>query len=83
MDPKIEFYMAAFFQKGNGFDFEVFKGTSRYQYGHGLGDAFCGIVRHIPKVTKFLKPMAIKAIPTLLKAGSEAIKDGAPVKGVI
>ena len=32
---------------------------------------------------RFLKPVAIKGAQTLLKAGSEAIKDGATVKDVI
>ena len=83
MDPRIEFYKAAFSQKGNGFDFPVFRGTSRYQYGHGLGDVLRGIVRYIPRVTQFFKPVAMKGIQTLLKAGSEAIKEGATVKDVI
>lgn len=83
MDPRIEFYKAAFSQKGNGFDFPVFRGTSRYQYGQGLGDVLRGIVRYIPRVTQFFKPVAMKGIQTLLKAGSEAIKEGATVKDVI
>ena len=49
MDPRIEFYKAAFSQKGNGFDVPVFRGTSRYQYGQGLGDVLCVIVRYLPK----------------------------------
>ena len=83
MVPRIEFYKAAFTQKGNGFDFPVFRGTSRYQYGQGLGDVLRGIVRYIPRVTQFLKLVAMKGIQTLLKAGSEAIKEGATVKDVI
>ena len=74
MYPRIEFYKAAFFQKGNGFDFPVFKRKSRYQYGQGLGDVLRGIMRYIPRVTQFLKPVAIKGIQTLFNAGSEAIK---------
>ena len=83
MDPRIEFYKAALFQTGNGYDFPVFRGTSRYQYGQGLGDVLCGIVRYLSRVTQFLKPVAMKGIQTLLKAGSEAIKEGAKVKDVI
>ena len=83
MDPRIEFYKAAFSQTGNGFDFPVFRGTSRYQYGQGLGDVLRGIVRYLPRVTQFLKPVAMNGIQTLLKAGSEAIKEGATVKDVI
>ena len=58
-------------------------GPSRYQYGQGLGDVLCGIVRYIPRVTQFLKPVAMKGIQTLLKAGSKAIKEGATVNDVI
>ena len=83
MNPRIEFYKAAFSQKDNGFDFPVFRGTSRYQYGQGLGDFLRGIVRYIPRVTIFLKPVAMKGIFTLLKAGSDAIKEGATVTDVI
>ena len=34
------------------------------------------------RVTQFLKPVAIKSIQTFIKAGSEAIKEGATVKDV-
>ena len=82
MDSRIEFYKAAFSQRGNGFDISVFRGTSRYKYGQGLGDVR-GIVRFILKIAQFLKPVAIKGDQTYLKAGSEAIKTGATVKDVI
>ena len=39
-------------------------------------------MRYLPRVTQFLKPVAMKSIQTLLKAGSEAIKEGATVKDV-
>ena len=83
MDLRIELYKAAFSQTGNGFDFPVFRGTSRYQYGQSLNDVLRGIVRFIPMVAQFLKPVAIKGVQTILKAGSEAIKEGATVKDVI
>ena len=76
MDPRIEFYKAAFSQQGRGFEIPVFKGTSRYQYGAGFGDVLRGMWR-------FFKPVAIKATQTLLRAGSEAIKESATVKDVI
>ena len=63
--------------------FPVFRGTSRYQYGQGLGHVLRGIVRYILRITQFLKPVAMKGIQTLLKAGSKAIKKGATVKDVI
>ena len=62
MDLRIEFYNAAFSLKGNGSDVPVFKGTSRYQYGQGLGDVHRGIVRYISSVTQFFKPVAMKGI---------------------
>ena len=40
-------------------------------------------MRFIPRVSKLFKPVAIKGIQTLLKAGSEAIKEGATVKDAI
>ena len=83
MDPRIEFYMAAFSQKGNDFDFPVFRETSRYQYGQGLGDVLRSIVRYIPRVKQFLKPVTMKGIQTLLKACSKAIKENSTVKDVI
>ena len=83
MDPRIEFYKAAFSQRGNGYDIPVFRGTSRYQYGQGLGNILHVIVWFIPKIAQFLKPVAIKGAQTLLKAGSEAIKEGATVQDVI
>ena len=61
----------------------MFRGTSIYLYGQGLGDVLRGIVRFIPRVAEFFKPVAIKGVQTLLKAGSEAINEGATVKDVI
>ena len=79
MDPRIEFFKAAVLQHGNGFDIPVFFGTSRYQYGQGLGDVLHGILKFIPKVARFLKPVVMKGAQTLPKSGSEAIKEGATV----
>ena len=83
MDSRIEFYKTAFFQRGNGFDIPVSRGTSMHQYGRGLGDELRGIVRFILRVAQFFKPAAMKGVQTLVKAGSEAIKEGATVKDVI
>ena len=66
MDPQIEFYKAAFFQGGNGFDLPVFRETSRYKYSQCLGDVLRGIVRFILRVAQFVKPVAIKGLQTLL-----------------
>ena len=83
MDLRIEFYKAAFSQRKNGFDFPVFKGTSRYQYGQGYGKVLRCKVRFIPRAAQFFKPLAMKSVETLSKAGSEAIKEGATIKDVI
>ena len=40
-------------------------------------------MRYIPRVAQFLKPVAMKGVQTLLKAGSTAIKEGVTVKDVI
>ena len=42
-----------------------------------------GIVPFIPRVAQFFKPVAMKGVQILLKASSEAIKEGATVKDVI
>ena len=76
MDPRIEFYKAAFSQRGAGFKIPVFRGYSRYQYGAGFGDV-------LRVMWRFFKPVAIKAAQTLLRAGREAIKEGATVNDVI
>ena len=82
MNPRIEFYQAAFSQWGNGYDIPLFRQTSRYQYGQGLVDVLRGIVRFIPKIAQFLKPVAIIGAQTLYKAGSEEIKEGARINDV-
>ena len=83
MDPRIEFYKAAFSQRNNGFDIPVFRGVSRYQYGQGVGDVLRGILQCFPKVARFLKPVVIKGAQTFLKSGSKAIKKGITFKDVI
>ena len=83
IDSQIEYYKAAFSQQGNGFDCLVFRATFRYQYGQGLVDVLRGIVRFISRVAQYFILVAIKSVDTLLKAGSEAIKDSATVKNVI
>ena len=83
MDPRIEFFEAAFSKRGNNYDIPVFMGTSRYQYGQGLGYVLRGIVRFIQIIPHFLKPVTIKGAKTLHKAGSKAIDKGATIKDVI
>ena len=83
MDPRIEFYKAAFVQRGNGFDIQVLREVFRYQFGQGVGDVLRGILQFFPMVARLLKPVAIKGAQTLLKSSSEAIKEGATFIDVI
>ena len=83
MDVRIEFYKAVFSQRGNGFDIPVFRGISRYQYSQGVSDVLCGVERFIPIVAQFVKLVSMKGVLSFLKAGSEAIKEGATVKDEI
>ena len=53
MDPRIEFYKADFSPRGARFEIPLCSGTSRYQYGQGLGDVLRGIVQFIPRVEQF------------------------------
>lgn len=91
MDSRAEFYKAALLptQVGEGFDFPVFQGRLQYgngfnlpvfrgrqQYGQGVGDVFRGIWR-------FFRPVVVKGAQTLLKAGSEAIKEGTTPKDLL
>ena len=50
MDKRIEFYKAAFAQRGAAFDIPAFRKTSRYKYDQGLGDVHRSIVRFIPTI---------------------------------
>ena len=83
IDPRIEFYNAAFSQLGNGFDIPVFREIFRYQFGQNVGDVLRGILQFNPTIARFLKPVAIKGAQTLLKSSSEAIKVCATIKDVI
>jgi hypothetical protein len=87
MDSRAEFYKSVFdHQVGNGYDFPVYQGRMKYglgynvfqgrrHYGAGLGDVLKGIWR-------FLRPVAMSGAKTLLKARSEALRDGATVKDI-
>jgi hypothetical protein len=72
MDLRVELYKAAFSQSGRG-DIPKFYGSQRYQYGQGFGDVLRGLYR-------FFRPVAVKGIQTLLKAGGEALTQGTTVK---
>lgn len=88
MDPRVEIYQAALsHQTGAGFDFSVYHGRSQFgqgfnfevykgQRGDGLGDIFNSVWR-------FFRPVAMTGAKTLLKAGGEALKDGATVQDVL
>jgi hypothetical protein len=88
MDSRADYYKSVFdHQVGNGYDFPIYQGRMQYghgfnvfqgrhHYGAGLGDVIRGIWR-------FFRPVAMSGAKTLLKAGSEAIKDGATIKDVL
>jgi len=88
MDPRVDIYQAALSQQtGAGFDFSVYQGRSQFgqglnfnvfrgQKGDGLGDILRGAWR-------FFRPVAMNGARTLLKAGGEALKDGATVQEVL
>lgn len=88
MDPRVDIYQAALsHQTGAGFDFSVYQGRSQFgqgfnfpvyqgQRGYGLGDVLRGVWR-------FFRPVAMKGAQTLLKAGGEALRDGATVQEVL
>ena len=83
MDPRIEFYKAAFSQEAMVSIFRCSGGISRYQFCQGVGDVLRGILQFIPTVARFLKPVAIKGAKTLLKSCNEAINEAATIKDVI
>lgn len=87
MDSRASYYKSVFeHQIGEGFDFPVYQGRQygsgfnvfhgRPHYGAGLGDVLGGIWR-------FFRPVAMSGAKSLLKASSEAIKDGASLKDVL
>lgn len=69
-DPQVEQYRNAMLRQTGGGDIQVFRGTSRYQYGQGFGDVLRSIWR-------YFAPVAIRAGKTLFKTGAEAVKEGA------
>ena len=77
MDPRVEMYKTAFGHNGGAFPIiPVFQGTSRYQSGDGIGDV-------LKSVWRFFSPVAREGAKTLLKAGSDAMKEGASVKDIV
>lgn len=58
-------------------------GISMYQYGQIVSNVFRSILRFIPTMARFLKPVTIKSAFPLLKSGREAIIEGVTVKDVI
>ena len=83
MDLQIKFYKAACFQRENGFDIPVFRRTCRYQYGQVWENLLCGIVRFIPQVAQFFKPVVMNGVQTRLKSVTDAIKESVTVTKLI
>jgi hypothetical protein len=76
MEPRVELYKQAFSHTGGGFDFPVFRGAHRQQYGEGVGDVLRGIWR-------FFRPVLIKGGQTLAKTLGETLKPEANIKDVL
>ena len=48
-DPRVELFKAGMKQHGRGMPIQVFRGTSRYQYGAGVGDGTAiNLAIHVP-----------------------------------
>ena len=59
MDLQIVFYKAVCYQIIAAFKIPVFRGLSKYQYGQGVSNGFCGILKFISTVALFLEQVAI------------------------
>ena len=66
IDPQIKFYKAAFSQRGAGFEILIFKTIFKCQNGQVVSDVLCKILRFIPSLARFFKPVAITGAQTVL-----------------
>ena len=65
-DPRVEMLRAAMTQRGRGMPIQVFRGTSRYQYGSGVGDV-------LKSIWKFIFPVIARGASSFLRYGGEAL----------
>ena len=75
-DPRVAMFQSALTQCGRGQPIQVFRGTSRYQYGAGFGDVLRSIWR-------FVFPVAKHGLATLMKVGGEAYMQNGNAMGAI
>lgn len=76
MDSRVLLLKNSFGHRGGFVDLPVFRGSSRYQYGEGLGDVLRGFWR-------MFRPVLVRGAQTALKAGGEALTNTSSLKDVL
>jgi hypothetical protein len=64
-DPRVVMLKAAMSQHGGGMPIQVFRGTTRYQYGSGVGNILGSIWR-------FMYPVILRGAASFIKHGGDA-----------
>ena len=75
-DPRVELLRAAMTQRGRGMSIQVFRGTSRYQYGAGVGDV-------LKSIWKFIFPVIARGASSFLRYGGDALVQNGNVKDAL
>lgn len=72
-DPRVEMLKVGMTQHGRGMPIQVFRGTSRYQYGGGVGEALRSIWR-------FVYPIIVRGAASFIKHGGEAFSQHGSIR---
>ena len=64
-DPRVELFKAGMKQHGRGMPIQVFRGTSRYQYGGGVGEGLRSIWR-------FMYPIVAQGASSFIRNGGDS-----------